>query len=73
MQTILGIIKGAFVQFVFNIDTVIERKMFLVVRDIFTHGTSPSTAVRMRNNYNIFVCKSKYYLCRDKFHSKLKE
>ncbi len=73
MQTILGIIKGAFVQFVFNIDTVIERKMFLVARDIFTYGTSPSIAVRMRNNYNIFVYKSRYYLCRDKLHSKLKE
>lgn len=65
--------RSTFVQFVFNIDTVIECEMFLVARDMFTHKVPPSTAVRRRHNYNIFVCKSKYQLCRGKFYSPLKE
>lgn len=48
--------KGsAFIQFIFNIDTVIKSKVFLITWDIFTHRIPPSTAVRRRDNYNISV------------------
>ena len=47
--------RCAFVQFIFNIDTVFKGKVFLVTRNIFTHYMPPSTAVRRRDNYAINV------------------
>lgn len=50
------ILKGsAFIQFIFNIDTVVKSKVFLITWDIFTHRIPPSTAVRRRDNYNISI------------------
>ena len=43
--------RCAFVQFVFDIDTVFKGKVFLVARNIFTHHMPPSTAVRRRDNH----------------------
>ena len=57
-QKASNILKGsAFVQFVFNVDTVFECKVFLVTRYIFTHDAPPSTAVRRRYNFSIFYMK----------------
>ena len=51
-----NILKGsAFIQFVFNIDTVFKGKVFLVTRNIFTHDEPPSTAVRRRDNHTMNV------------------
>lgn len=51
-----NIFKGsAFVQFRFDIDTVIKGQMLLVARYIFTHKIPPSTAVRRKGNYTISV------------------
>ena len=51
-----NILKGcALVQFIFDIDTVFEGKMFLVTRNIFTHHMPPSTAVRRRDNHTMNV------------------
>ena len=49
-------LKGsAFIQLIFNINTVMKSKVFLVTWDIFTHRASPSTAVRRRDNSTISV------------------
>ena len=51
-----NILKGsAFIQFVFNIDTVFKGKVFLVTRNIFTHHVPPSTAVRRRDNHTMNI------------------
>ena len=47
--------RCAFVQFIFDIDTVFKGKVFLVARNIFTHHMPPSTAVRRRNNHTMNV------------------
>lgn len=47
--------RCAFVQFIFDIDTVFKGKVLLVTRNIFTHNVPPSTAVRRRDNHNISV------------------
>ncbi len=50
------IFKGcAFVQFIFEINTVFKGKMFLVAGNIFTHRVPPSTAVRRRDNHTTFL------------------
>ena len=55
-QEASDILKGsAFVQFVFDVDTVFEGKVFLVAWYIFTHDAPPSTAVRRRYNFSTFV------------------
>ena len=48
-QETSDILKGsAFVKLVFDVDTVLEGKVFLVTGYIFTHDVPPSTAVRRR-------------------------
>ena len=47
--------RCAFVQFIFDIDTVFKGKVFLVARNIFTHHMPPSTAVRRRDNHTMNV------------------
>lgn len=55
-DNILILLKGcAFVQLIFNVNTVIKGEMFLVTRNIFTHKVSPSTAVRSRYHHSSFV------------------
>ena len=45
--------RCAFVQFIFDIDTVFKGKVFLFARNIFTHHMPPSTAVRREDNHTI--------------------
>ena len=47
--------RCAFVQLIFDIDTVFKGKVFLVARNIFTHHMPPSTAVRRRDNHTMNV------------------
>lgn len=47
--------RCAFVQFVFDIDTVFKGKVFLVARNIFTHHMPPSTAVRREDNHTMNI------------------
>ena len=47
--------RCAFVQFVFDIDTVLKGKVLLVARNIFTHHVPPFTAVRRRDNHTMNV------------------
>ena len=47
--------RCAFVQFVFDINTVFKGKMLLVARNIFTHYMPPSTAVRRGDNHTMNV------------------
>lgn len=50
------ILKGCSLhQFIFDINTVIKRKVFLISRYVFAHRDAPSTAIRRRDNYTTYV------------------
>ena len=47
--------RCAFVQFVFDIDTIFKSKVFLVAGNIFIYHMPPSTVVRRRDNHTMNV------------------